>query len=363
MRCALLVRQYLRCQRGQRLFHQPGYRCALIALLCGVPDSLVYALNVKFWNFDSTQSTWHCPGIQKTPTSPLPFVGLYRARALVKFGVFCIRRYYNELDAEAWPLVCYFYSCHVARGYMIMALATGKPILPLSIDYTGGTVWELRFTNPVAPADIRKIFVDAGYSDTISYNVADDKTVEIKLKTIDNDQKQDLLNKINTQFGASEELAYRSVGPSIGSEVSQSAFIAVVVASLLNPLLYLAFAFRQVEHPFRYGICAVIALVHDVLVTITFVCIMNWLAGWEIDALFLTAILTVVGYSVSDTVVVFDRIRENLRRTRGESLTMIANRSIIETAARSLGTAFTTLLTSLQFWSWVELHCSNSLPH
>ena len=118
----------------------------------------------------------------------------------------------------------------------------------------------------------------------------------------------------------------------------------MVVASLLI-LLYLAFAFRQVEHPFRYGICAVIALVHDVLVTITFVCIMNWLAGWEIDALFLTAILTVVGYSVSDTVVVFDRIRENLRRTRGESLTMIANRSIIETAARSLGTAVTTLLT------------------
>ena len=216
--------------------------------------------------------------------------------------------------------------------YMITALATGKPILPLSIDYTGGTVWELRFTNPVAPADIRKIFVDAGYSDTISYNVADDKTVEIKLKNIDNDQKQDLLSKITTQFGASEELAYRSVGPSIGSEVSQSAFIAVVVASLLI-LLYLAFAFRQVEHPFRYGICAVIALVHD------------WLAGWEIDALFLTAILTVVGYSVSDTVVVFDRIRENLRRTRGESLTMIANRSIIETAARSLGTAVTTLLT------------------
>lgn len=228
--------------------------------------------------------------------------------------------------------------------YMITALVTGKPILPLSIDYTGGTVWELRFTNPVAPADIRKIFVDAGYSDTISYNVADDKTVEIKLKNIDNDQKQDLLSKITTQFGASEELAYRSVGPSIGSEVSQSAFIAVVVASLLI-LLYLAFAFRQVEHPFRYGICAVIALVHDVLVTITFVCIMNWLAGWEIDALFLTAILTVVGYSVSDTVVVFDRIRENLRRTRGESLTMIANRSIIETAARSLGTAVTTLLT------------------
>lgn len=229
-------------------------------------------------------------------------------------------------------------------AYMVLALATGKPILPLSIDFTGGTVWELRFAEDVAPVDVRQIFVDAGYGDTIAYNVGDNKTVEIKLKNIDNDQKQDLLGRITARFGTAEELAYRSVGPSIGSEVSQSAFIAVLVASGLI-LLYLAFAFRQVEHPFRYGICAVLALIHDALVTISFVCIMNWLLGWEIDALFLTAILTVVGYSVSDTVVVFDRIRENLRRTRGESFNVIASRSIIETAARSVGTGITTLLT------------------
>ena len=228
--------------------------------------------------------------------------------------------------------------------YMILALASGKPMLPLSIDYTGGTVWELRFANAVTPTDVRQIFADAGYGDTVVYNVGDNNTIEIKLKNIDNDQKQDLLEKITAKYGASEELAYRSVGPSIGSEVSRSAFVAVAVASFLI-LLYLAFAFRQVDNPFRYGICAVLALVHDVFVTLSFVSIMNWLAGWEVDALFLTAILTVVGYSVSDTVVVFDRIRENLRRTRGESFTTIANRSIVETAARSVGTGITTLLT------------------
>lgn len=229
-------------------------------------------------------------------------------------------------------------------AYMLWAVFTGKPVLPLSIDYTGGTVWELRFQQDIVPADVRQIFVDAGNSDTIVYTVSNNQTAEIKLKTINNDQKQDLLSKITAKFGPVEELSYRSVGPAIGGEVSRSAFIAVAVASLLI-LLYLAFAFRQVSHPFRYGICAVIALVHDVLVTISFVCIMHLIAGWELDALFLTAILTVVGYSVSDTVVVFDRIRENLRRSRGESFITVSNRSIIETLARSIGTAVTTLLT------------------
>lgn len=229
-------------------------------------------------------------------------------------------------------------------AYMLWAVLTGRPVLPLSIDYTGGTVWELHFQQDIIPADVRQVFVDAGDSDTIVYTVNNNQTAEVKLKTINNDQKQDLLSKLTAKFGPVEELSYRSVGPAIGGEVSRSAFIAVAVASLLI-LLYLAFAFRQVSHPFRYGICAVIALIHDVLVTISFVCIMHLIAGWELDALFLTAILTVVGYSVSDTVVVFDRIRENLRRSRGESFITVSNRSIIETLARSIATAVTTLLT------------------
>jgi preprotein translocase subunit SecF len=228
--------------------------------------------------------------------------------------------------------------------YMIWSLSTKGHLLPLSIDYTGGTLWEIRLSEPQRPVDVRQVFVAAGFSDTTAFTVEDDRTVQIKLKTIDADQKATLEQALEERFGAFEERSYRSIGPTIGSEVSQAAIIAVAIASLLI-LAYIAFAFRQVSHPVRFGICAVIALIHDALVTISFVCIMNLIAGWEIDALFLTAILTVIGYSVNDTIVVFDRIRENYRRYRSDSLASLANRSIVETLQRSLGTVLTTVLT------------------
>ena len=228
--------------------------------------------------------------------------------------------------------------------YMIWSLSTKGELLPLSIDYTGGTLWEMRFTEPQQPVDVRQIFVDQGFSDTTAFTIADDRTVQVKLKTIDAEQKTAIQSALVTRFGEFEERSYRSIGPTIGSEVSESAVIAVIIASILI-LAYIAFAFRQVSHPFRFGVCAVIALVHDTLVLISFACMMNLFFGWEIDALFLTATLTVIGYSVNDTIVVFDRMRENYRRYRSESLSTLANRSIIETAQRSLGTHATTLLT------------------
>lgn len=227
--------------------------------------------------------------------------------------------------------------------FMIWSLATRGELLPLSIDYTGGTLWEMRFTEAQRPADVRQIFVDQGYSDTTAFTIEDERTIQVKLKNIDTEEKATIQSALVTRFGEFEERSYRSIGPTMGSEVSQSAVIAVAIASVLI-LAYIAFAFRQVSHPVRYGVCAVIALVHDTLVIISFICIMNLLVGWEIDALFLTAALTVIGYSVNDTIVVFDRMRENSRRYRGESLATLANRSIIETAQRSLGTHATTLL-------------------
>ena len=228
--------------------------------------------------------------------------------------------------------------------YMIWSFATTGHPLPLSIDYTGGTVWEIRFAEARSPVDVRQVFVEAGYNDTSVFTIENAETLQIKLKTINADQKSTLQAAVQEKFGAFEERSYRSIGPTIGGEVSRAAIIAVAVSSVLI-LLYMAFAFRQVSHPVRFGVCAVIALVHDVLVTISFVCIMNLIAGWEIDALFLTAILTVIGYSVNDTIVVFDRIRENYKRYRNDSLSVIANRSIVETAQRSLGTGMTSFLT------------------
>lgn len=228
--------------------------------------------------------------------------------------------------------------------YMIWSQSTTGHPLPLSVDYTGGTSWEMRFEEPKAASDVRQVFVDAGYGDTTAFTVENDRTIQVKLKNIDSTEKEALQASLQEKLGPFEERAYRSIGPTIGNEVSQAAIIAVAISALLI-LAYIAFAFRQVSHPVRFGVCAIVAMVHDVIVTISFIGIMNLVAGWEIDALFLTAILTVIGYSVNDTIVVFDRIRENYKRYRSDGLTNIANRSIIETAQRSLGTGMTSLLT------------------
>lgn len=227
--------------------------------------------------------------------------------------------------------------------FILWNFSTSGTLLPLSIDYTGGTQWEMRFEQPVAPTDVGSVFVEAGFADTKAFLVEDDRTVQVKFKNIDISQKELIAQSIIERFGEFDERLYRSIGPAIGAEVSRAALLAVVAASILI-LIYIAFAFREISHPFRYGIAAIVALVHDVLITVSFLSIMNLIAGWELDALFLTATLTVIGFSVNDTIVIFDRIRENLRRYRGEPLATVANRSIIETAQRSIATQVTALL-------------------
>lgn len=227
--------------------------------------------------------------------------------------------------------------------FMLWNLTSAGTFLPLSIDYTGGTQWEMRFNQPVAPTEVGTVFVDAGFSDTKAFLVDDERTVQVKFKNIDISQKEIIAQAIVERFGEFDERLYRSIGPAIGGEVSRAALLAVIAASILI-LAYIAFAFREIAHPFRYGVAAIAALVHDVLITVSFLSIMNLIAGWELDALFLTATLTVIGFSVNDTIVIFDRIRENLRRHRGEPLASVANRSIIETAQRSIATQVTALL-------------------
>ncbi|PJF43838.1 MAG: protein translocase subunit SecF [Phototrophicales bacterium] len=127
------------------------------------------------------------------------------------------------------------------------------------------------------------------------------------------------------------------VSESVGREVTQAAFLATLAATAVI-LGFIYFAFRKVPHPFRYGACAIIAMLHDIMVMVSVMSIMGLVFDWQVDALFLTALLTVVGFSVQDTIVVFDRIRENIPRRRGESYELIVNRSVLETIHRSLAT-------------------------
>src|SRR5262249_3757121 len=127
------------------------------------------------------------------------------------------------------------------------------------------------------------------------------------------------------------------VSPTVGAEAGRAAAVAVFVASIVV-IGFIVIAFRRVPKAFRYGVCAIIAMIHDIVILIGTMSVLGLVLDWEADALFLTAMLTVVAYSVQDSIVVFDRIRENIVRRRGEPYEIIVNRSVIETIQRSITT-------------------------
>ncbi len=235
-------------------------------------------------------------------------------------------------------------------GLMILPGLIGLAIwgLKLGIDFTGGSLVEVRLGSNPASAQVRSVFVDAGLTDvsviTGSTTDALGKTYLIRTKTSDAGTKSDLLAKLGSAYGPLTEDRFESVGPVIGRETATNAFLAVIGASVLI-LLYLSYAFRQVPNPWRYGACAVFALLHDVVLVVGLWSILGRLFGLEVDALFVTAILTVVGFSVHDTIVVFDRIRENVSRFPGEMFERIVNFSVNQTLDRSINTSLTVILT------------------
>ncbi len=244
---------------------------------------------------------------------------------------------FNIVEKRGWYFL--LSALIIIPGLIAMVYSTitfGTP-LRLSIDFTGGSFWELRFAQPVLPAEVREPFVDRGFTDTTVQTVGDGRTVVIRLKEIDNETKIALRQALEERFGKADELQFRSVGPTVGREVTQAATVAVIAASLAI-LGFIIVAFRRVPHPFRFGICAIIAMIHDILVTTGLFSIAGLVLGWEVDALFLTALLTVIGFSVQDTIVVFDRIRENVPKRRGEPFETVVNRSLLETLHRSLAT-------------------------
>ncbi len=141
-----------------------------------------------------------------------------------------------------------------------------------------------------------------------------------------------------------QQLSTAVVSGSVASETQRNAFFAVLAAAVLI-LLYIWFAFRKVDKPWRYGTSAIIALLHDVLVVLGVFSILGWLIGFQVDALFITALLTVVGFSVHDTIVVFDRIRENMQKRTSETFDQVVNASLVQTMARSLNTSLTVIFT------------------
>jgi len=218
--------------------------------------------------------------------------------------------------------------------------------LPVGIDFSGGSLLELRFTGGTVPpiADVVTLYGEFGVADPVVQSVGTDGLL-VRSKTMDDATKGLLVQAMVERFGQPAEVQrFESVGPAIGAEVAQRAGLAVAVAAL-GILVYITYAFRKVENAHRYGLAAIIALLHDVAVVVGVEAILGHFLGWEVDSLFLTALLTVIGFSVHDTIVVFDRIRENRRLFRRLDYEALVNHSIVQTLDRSINTQLTVMFT------------------
>ena len=220
--------------------------------------------------------------------------------------------------------------------------------LPLGIDFTGGSLLDVRFESGKAPnpAEMLVLYNEFGLGDVIIQSSGTD-TLIIRSKYIDETAKGQIVAEIENRFGGAVTVQrFESVGPAIGQEIGLRAAYAVGAAAL-GILLYITYSFRKVPNAVRYGVSAIIAMLHDVAVVIGVEAFLGHFLGWEVDSLFLIALLTVIGFSVHDTIVVFDRIRENTNIYRRQPYESVVNQSIMQTLARSINTQLTVMLTLL----------------
>lgn len=229
--------------------------------------------------------------------------------------------------------------------------------LPLAIDFTGGSLLKVQFEGAVPqPADVKTVFDQFDLQDS-QVQTLSGNGLQIRSKTIDDATKDQILAAMRERFGAVTELEFSSVSATIGAEVVQSAIQTIIIATLVI-MVFLWFAFRQVPHSIRYGVAAMLGILHDVAVIVGLAALFGQVLGWQVDSLFLTAVLTMLGFSVQDKIVVFDRIRENLIRRRGERFEAIVNASLLQTVARSLVTQLTMFFTmlALALFGGVTIH-------
>ena len=248
---------------------------------------------------------------------------------------------FNIVEKRRWYFI--FSAILIGLSIVAMVISTsqfGQP-MRLGIDFTGGSIFVLQFNQTVGEDDIRSVFVDYGLESAIiqPLGAPEEHTWQVRTREVTADEVGDLLIALEQQVGAIDRdaLTFDTVEPAVGTEVTRAAGLAILVAALVI-VMFMWFSFRRVPNAFRYGVCTVAGMVHNLLIAFGFYALMGILAGWEVDALFLTAILTVIGFSVQDVIVVFDRIRENIPRYKIEPFETVVNRSILETIHRSLAT-------------------------
>lgn len=232
----------------------------------------------------------------------------------------------------------------------IISLLT-PPALKPGVEFAAGTSMTVRFEESVAAEDLRSAMADIGHSEARVQRTSEGDFI-IRMGELEAmadvppvgpampSEREAIEEELEDRFGAFTVRDFASVSEIVSREIARDAAIAVVAAAV-GILLYIIWAFRHLPKPWRYGICAIIAVLHDTLVVVGAFSIFGKVFGMEINTMFITGLLTIIGFSVHDTIVVFDRIRENVMRNPGVEFAEIVNASLTETLARSLNTSLT----------------------
>ena len=240
----------------------------------------------------------------------------------------------------------------------IISLATFGP-LKYSIEFSPGSMMTARFEQEVSHSELTRELASLGYANAIVQGIlTEENTFIIRTGVLTGEEKVDLEEALAAKFGEFEEEGFRGVDPMVAGETRTIAAIAVA-AAVVGMLLYITWAFRRMPKPLRYGACAVAALAHDVLVVLGIFSILGSILGWEVNLMFIIGILAVIGYSINNTVVIFDRIRENLHKVEGANFEVVINNSLVETLSRSLNTSLTTLFVVLALLFFVGASIQN----
>lgn len=220
----------------------------------------------------------------------------------------------------------------------------------IGIDFAGGTLLELDFKEPISKEVLTEKIENQDYIETTTIQSTGDSQYLIRTNNLSKEETDRLNSHINDEVGEYTEIRLESVGPTISNDTTNKAIIAIVIASIAI-ILYISYAFRSIPKPassWRFGVTAIIALIHDILITVGIFVLLGYFLGFEINSLFIVAMLTILGYSVNDTIVIFDRIRENLKtQSNSKSFSYIVNESLTQSITRSLNTSITLVIVLL----------------
>jgi len=218
--------------------------------------------------------------------------------------------------------------------------------LKLSIDFTGGSLLEIKTASSSAQMTFKEV-ANSQNLELSQIQTSSDNVFLLRFKPMSLEQNDAYINSLKKTLIDTQELRYESVGPVVGAELARNSILAVIIASIAI-IGYIAWSFRGITKPYsswKFGASAVIALLHDALLLLGVFSLFGHYYGVEVDILFVTAVLTVIGFSVHDTIVVFDRIRENLPKMQKSNFVEVVDYSLTETLVRSLNTSLTVTLT------------------